>query len=160
MVEQGYLRQGTTGQLQVVRFSPNIPSNAEYFLMVWTGYLVPRSTGIYTFYTWWVDDNAYLWVGDKALSLSATNFDMYIAYASVDSFGKKSHAVDAEAGKPIPFTMLNVQSGGAFSLCFAIKENDRVVMNSCGEAGNWPIATDEVLSCPNVAFHPVFTGRS
>ncbi|EJP68627.1 Putative conidiospore surface protein [Beauveria bassiana ARSEF 2860] len=158
-VDQGNLRQGTTGpsSLQVVRLSPNIPSSASYFLMFWTGFLVPRTTGPYTFYTWWVDDSAYLWVGDKALSPTATNFDMHIRYASQDSYGVKRYTVNAVAGKPIPYTVLNVQSGGPFSLCFAIKENDRVIMNSCREAGEWPVATSEVVSCPNARFRPVFT---
>ncbi|KAM3461976.1 hypothetical protein MY5147_009885 [Beauveria neobassiana] len=158
-VDQGNLRQGTTGpsSLRVVRLSPNIPSSASYFLMFWTGFLVPRTTGPYTFYTWWVDDSAYLWVGDKALSPTATNFDMHIRYASQDSYGVKRYTVNAVAGKPIPYTLLNVQSGGPFSLCFAIKENDRVIMNSCREAGEWPVATSEVVSCPNARFRPVFT---
>ncbi|KAM3532899.1 hypothetical protein MY4038_003812 [Beauveria bassiana] len=158
-VDQGNLRQGTTGpsSLRVVRLSPNIPSSASYFLMFWTGFLVPRTTGPCTFYTWWVDDSAYLWVGDKALSPTATNFDMHIRYASQDTYGVKSYTVNAVAGKPIPYTVLNVQSGGPFSLCFAIKENDRVIMNSCGEAGEWPVATSEVVSCPNARFRPVFT---
>ncbi|KFY01269.1 hypothetical protein O988_02827 [Pseudogymnoascus sp. VKM F-3808] len=134
------------------------PFPQDYLLMSWTGYLVPKHTGNYTFNMWWTDDVSYLWVGEKARSeFLESNADLKVDYANLDIFGKKRFSYPAEQGKPIPIRAINVQSGGPYSLCFSVTDPmNQVVMNTCGEGGAIRESDGQIAYCQDLEFGSVF----
>ncbi|KID74466.1 uncharacterized protein G6M90_00g084430 [Metarhizium brunneum] len=134
------------------------PIPQDYFFMSWTGYLVPKHTGSYTFNMWWTDDVSYLWVGEHARSeFSESNADLKVDYASIDTFGKKRFSYSAEQGKPVPIRVINVQAAGPYSLCFGVTDpTGQAVMNTCGEGGVLRESDGQIAYCKDVKFGSVF----
>ncbi|KAK9442409.1 GLEYA adhesin domain protein [Metarhizium brunneum] len=133
-----------------------IPQNS--FFMSWTGYLVPKHTGSYTFNMWWTDDVSYLWVGEHARSeFSESNADLKVDYASINTFSKKRFSYSTEQGKPVPIRVINVQAAGPYSLCFGVTDpTGQAVMNTCGEGGALRESDSQIAYCKDVKFGSVF----